>query len=59
MLLLSHVGDSLVWRLVLVIILLVFASVAHVMGLATEVILLLITTVAGTAVQLTKPQKVR
>ncbi|MCP2359972.1 hypothetical protein HD597_006992 [Nonomuraea thailandensis] len=48
-------GDSPAWRLILVIILLIFASVAHTLGIATEVIVLLITTVVGAATQLVKP----
>ncbi|MET9250265.1 hypothetical protein [Nonomuraea sp. NPDC003709] len=45
------IGNVPAW-LILVIILLVFATVAHVIGMTTDVIVLLITTVTTAALQL-------
>ncbi|MEU4332577.1 hypothetical protein [Nonomuraea dietziae] len=44
------------WSTVLIIVLLIFAIAAHVLGVATEVVVLLITTVTGAVMQLAKPQ---
>ncbi|MEZ7132651.1 hypothetical protein ACBR40_45575 [Nonomuraea sp. AD125B] len=51
-----RIGDVPAW-LILIIILLAFATVAHVVGMTTEVIVLLITTVTGAAARLGKPQR--
>jgi hypothetical protein len=47
-----HRDSSPIWRLIFIIVLLIFASVAQIMGMTTEVIVLLITTVTAVALQL-------
>ncbi|MEV7010768.1 hypothetical protein [Streptosporangium sp. NPDC051022] len=47
--------DSPEWRLILIIVLLFFVVTAHLLGMAVEVIVLMVTTMTGTVLQLTKP----
>ncbi|MFC3986841.1 hypothetical protein [Streptosporangium jomthongense] len=47
-------GDSPAWRLVLIIVLLLFVIAAHLLGVAVEMTTLMVTTVASTALRLTK-----
>ncbi|MFE3454955.1 hypothetical protein ACFXJ8_39135 [Nonomuraea sp. NPDC059194] len=53
---LPRFGDSPMRPTILIIILLSFSLAAHTMAMTTEVIVLLITTVIGAVVQLSKPQ---
>ncbi len=50
-----HTADVPVWRLVFIIVLLIFVIAAHLFGMAIEVTLLVITTMTGVVLQLTKP----
>lgn len=48
-------GDSPAWRLILIVVLLIFVAVSHLLGMAIEIAVLVITTVTGAVLQLTKP----
>ncbi|WP_329087712.1 MULTISPECIES: hypothetical protein [unclassified Streptosporangium] len=50
-----HTGNFPVWRLVFIVVLLIFVIAAHLLGMAIEVTLLVITTMTGVVLQLTKP----
>lgn len=52
---LPHADNSPAWRLILIVVLLTFVATAHLLGMAIEMTVLLITTVTGAALQLTKP----
>lgn len=48
-------GDSPAWRLIFIVVLLIFVTASHLLGMAIEIAVLVITTVTGAVLQLTKP----